>query len=174
MSTNAATPLAQPQPGARQWVIDPARSTIEFKVRHVWGLLAIAGHFDQFDGVYAIGSDGTKIDVTIDAGSIDTGIAKRDNHLRSADFFDATAHPHVRFTSTRVDDAGDGTLHVAGELEAAGKRVTLVLKATVREDGDELEIEATTTVDHRQLGMAAGQLGVVRTPSTLHVTARLT
>ena len=68
----------------------------------------------------------------------------------------------MRFTSTRVRDAGDGTLHVEGDLEAAGKVVPLEFDATVKQVDDGLEVEATTTVDQRQLGMSSGQLGMIR------------
>jgi len=78
------------------------------------------------------------------------------------------------FRSNSIVDAGDGTLHVSGELEAAGKTVPLNFDAAVREIGNELEIEATTTVDHRLLDMTWSPLGAMRSPSTLHVKARLT
>ncbi len=70
-------------------------------------------------------------------------------------------------------DARDGTLHVEGDLEAAGKVVPLEFDATVQQVDDALEVEATTTVDQRQLGMSSGQLGMIRPPATLHVKARL-
>ena len=63
-------------------------------------------------------------------------------------------------------------LHVEGDLEAAGKVVPLEFAATVRQVDDALEVEATTTVDQRQLGMSSGQLGMIRRPATLHVKAR--
>ena len=61
-----------------------------------------------------------------------------------------------------------------GHLEAAGKVVPLEFAATVQQLDDALEIEATTTVDQRQLGMSSGQLGMIRTPATLHVDVVLT
>ena len=79
----------------------------------------------------------------------------------------------MRFTSTRVRDERDGTLHVEGDLEAAGEVVPLEFDATVKQVDDVLEVEATTTVDQRQLGMSSGQLGMIRPPATLHVKARL-
>ena len=62
---------------------------------------------------------------------------------------------------------------VVGHLEAAGRTVPVALDATVREAGDDLEIEATTTADQRELGMTFSPLGMIRTPSTLHIRARL-
>jgi hypothetical protein len=57
------------------------------------------------------------------ASSVDTGNRQRDRHLRGTDFFYVEQHPHVRFTSARVPDLGNGKLWVDGELEAAGERV---------------------------------------------------
>ena len=173
MSTTP-TSTEQKQPRAiRQWTLEPARSTVEFKVRHFWGLITVSGHFDRFGGTYIVGPDSRQIELTIDADSLDTGNRQRDKHLRSADFFDVAAHPRTRFRSNSVVDAADGTLHVSGELEAAGKTVPLNFDAAVREIRDELGIEATTTVDHRLLGMIWSPLGTLRSPATLHVKARL-
>ncbi len=80
----------------------------------------------------------------------------------------------MRFTSTRVGDAGDGILHVEGRLEAAGHVVPLEFDATVQPVDDGFELAATTTVDQRRLGMSTGLLGMIRTPATLHVRARVT
>ena len=112
-------------------------------------------------------------DAVGEADSVDTGNETRDGHLRSAGFFHVADHPQVRFTSTRVRDAGDGVLHVEGDLEAAGKVAPLEFDATVRDVGNALEVEATTSVDHRRLGMTSGQLGMIRAPATLHVKAHL-
>ena len=113
------------------------------------------------------------MELTLDADSLDTGNATRDRHLRSADFFAAAEHPQVRFTSTRVSDTGGGHLQVEGGLAVAGKVVPMQLDAMVRQADDGLEVEATTTVDHRQLGTSSGLLGMIRRPATLHVRARL-
>ena len=64
-------------------------------------------------------------------------------------------------------------LHVQGGLQAAGVVVPLEFDAAVRQVGDELEIEAETTVDPRRFGMSSGHLGMIRPPARLHVTARL-
>jgi polyisoprenoid-binding protein YceI len=113
------------------------------------------------------------LELTIDATSVDTGIAARDEHLRSWDFFDVVPNPRVRFTATDVTERCEGQLHVRGELEVAGRSVPIELDASVRMIGGELEIEATTTVDQGQFGMSEGPLGNVRPPAKLHVKARL-
>jgi polyisoprenoid-binding protein YceI len=156
-----------------RWSVDGDETSVDFAVKTFWGLTTVRGRFDRFDGSYEVGPDGTKIELTIDADSIDTGNRTRDRHLRSTDFFDVAEHPQVRFTSTRVRDAGDGLLRIARSLEAAGKVVPLEFDAAARQVDDAFEVEATTTVDQRQLGMSSGQLGMIRGPATLHVKARL-
>jgi polyisoprenoid-binding protein YceI len=158
----------------RLWVVDPARSTVEFRVRNYWGLTTVVGRFTRFDGSYTVGPDEREVELIVDAGSVDTGIRRRDEHLRSSTFFDVEAHPHVRFTANDVTGAGNGTLRVRGELEAAGRKVPLSFDAAVRVRDGELEAEATALVDHRLLGMTLSPLGAIRSPSTLHVKARLT
>jgi polyisoprenoid-binding protein YceI len=156
-----------------RWSVDRAETSVDFAVKTFWGLMTVRGRFDRFDGWYEVRPDGARIELTIDADSLDTGNRTRDRHLRSADFFHVSEHPQVRFTSTRIDYAGDGMLQVEGDLEAAGKAVPLAFDATVVPVGRRLEIEATTTVDPRQLGMSSGQLGMIRPPATLHVKAHL-
>ena len=153
--------------------VDGDETSVEFAVKTFWGLTTVRGRFDRFDGSYEVGPDGTRIELTIDADSIDTGNRTRDEHLRSAEFFDVAEHPQVRFTSTHVHDVGDGMLRVEGGLEAAGKVVPLEFDATVQQVDHGLEVEATTTVDQRKLGMSSGPLGMIRRPATLHVKARL-
>ena len=114
-----------------------------------------------------------KIELTIDADSLDTGNRTRDKHLRSADFFHVGEHPQVRFTSTRVRQKGNGVLHIEGGLEAAGKVVPLEFDAAVQQVDHGLEIEATTNVNPRQLGMSSGPLGMIRPPATVHVETSL-
>ncbi len=131
------------------------------------------GRFHDFDGSYVVGRAGPEIELTIDAASVDTGVAARDKHLRSADFFDVAEHPQVRFTSTRVTGLGNGRVHVSGDLEAAGASVPVAFDASVRVIDGELELEATTTVDQRRFGMSEGPLRNVRPPTKLHVKTRL-
>jgi polyisoprenoid-binding protein YceI len=156
-----------------RWTIDPARSTVEFAAKSFWGLMTVRGRFDRFDGSYGVGPDGLGIELTVDADSLDTGNAKRDEHLRSEDFFGIADHPNVHFTSTRVSYVGNGVLHIHGELEAAGAVVPVELDATLRETGGGLEVEATTMVDHTHFGMSSGLLGMIPPRVLLHVEAHL-
>jgi len=156
-----------------RWSLDSDGSSVGFTVKTMWGLIPVRGRFERFGGSYEVGRNGTTIELTIDADSIDTGNAKRDEHLRSPDFFDVDNHAQVRFRSTRVYAVGDEMLHVVGNLEVAGLAEPLEFAATVQPAGDGIAVEATTTVDHRRFGMSSGLLGMIRRPVTLHVEALL-
>jgi polyisoprenoid-binding protein YceI len=168
-----STTVLEIQTTLERWTADPTRTTVEFEVKHLWGLHTVRGRFRRFDGSYVVGPAGDAIRLTIDAASVDTGNATRDKDLRSADFFDADRHPQVRFTSTRVTGLGSGRAHLSGELEAAGKRVALAFDASVRLIDGDLELEATTTVDQSRFGIGDGPLRNVRRPTTLRVKTRL-
>ena len=156
-----------------RWKVDPGESSVEFVVKSFWGMTTVHGRFDRFEGFYETGPAGTAIELAIDADSLDTGNRTRDKHLSSPDFFHVAEHPQVWFISTRVRDVGGGRLHVAGRLQAGGRNVPLEFPAIVRTVPGGLEVEATTTIDQRQLEMSEGTLGMIRRPVTVHVTARL-
>jgi polyisoprenoid-binding protein YceI len=161
--------------GVGRWRLDPARSTAEFRVPNFWGLANVKGRFDRLSGWLEIGEGGKRrIELTIDATSLNTGNEKRDEHLRSDEFFDTEHHPTVRFVSDAVSDPVAGRIQVQGELLAAGHRVVLELEPTLRQHADELLLDASTMVDQRDLGLTWSPLGMIRTPATLTVHAQLT
>jgi polyisoprenoid-binding protein YceI len=168
-----ALEIEQRSATSTRWTVDAKETSVEFAVKTFWGLMTVHGRFDRFDGSYEVGPNGTTIELTIDADSLDTGHATRDKHLRSTDFFHVAEHPQVRFSSTRVHHVTGEILRVVGHLEVAGTIVPLDFAATVQQVDDRLEVEATTTLDQRQLGMTSGRLGMIRSPATLHVKARL-
>jgi polyisoprenoid-binding protein YceI len=173
MSITDSAPDSRQLAGTR-WQLDPSGSSAEYRVPSLWGLIADTGRFQRLDGRLEIDDDNQwRMELTVDAASIDTGNRRRDRHLRSADFFDVERHPEVRFRSNRVTDRGGGVLHVEGELEAAGGRAPLVVEVTVEHAGGRLDLDAAATVDQRQLGMTFSPLGVIRTPTVLSVHARL-
>jgi polyisoprenoid-binding protein YceI len=169
----SATLIEQRAAAPTRWSVDRDGTSVEFAIKTFWGLGTVRGRFDRFGGTYDVGPEGTTIELTIDADSLDTGNHKRDEHLRSAEFFHVEQHPRVRFVSTRVGPADEGALQVEGMLQAAGKVVPLELFAAVHTVEGALEIETTTTVDPSLLGMTNGHLGMIRGPATLHVKARL-
>jgi polyisoprenoid-binding protein YceI len=153
------------------WRIDPARSSVEFEVPTFWGMMSVKGGFGRYEGTLDLRRT-PAVELKIDAASIDTRNARRDKHLRSDDFFGVEAHPHVRFTSESATLDGD-RLAIAGNLEAGGGSVPLRLVATLRHAGSELEMDGTTEVDQRMLGMTFTLMGTIATPARLAVRGRL-
>ena len=112
--------------------IDPTHSNVEFAVKHMM-ITTVKGRFSDVKGTLTIPDKGQpSIDVTIAAASIDTRTDARDNHLRSADFFDVEKFPEIRFVSTRADRTDDGW-KLAGDLTIKG--ITRPVSLTVTEEG---------------------------------------
>jgi polyisoprenoid-binding protein YceI len=170
----SSTAIENRQTTTERWTVDRRRTTAEFEVEHFWGLHTVRGRFDRLDGSYTVGPAGPRIELTIDAASVDTGNAARDRHLQAHDFFNVERHPLVQFRSTRVVAAGTGRVHLSGTLFAAGTSVPVAFDASVRLIEGDLEVEATTTVDQSRFGMSRGPLWNIRRPVKLHVKARLT
>jgi polyisoprenoid-binding protein YceI len=171
MSTSTSRPIDTFDIENARWRIDSNRSSVEFRVPNFFGLQTVKGRFQRYAGTLDLRQEPT-IQLTIDAQSVDTNNARRDKHLRSADFFDVENHPEVSFISDRAALVGE-QLQISGRLEVAGRSIALDVDATLRRDGDELEIDATIDADQRELGMTWSPLGMVRTPSRLIVHGRL-
>lgn len=123
-----AAPLAMAQ--TTTWGPDKMHSEVDFSVLHM-GLSNVRGRFGNISGtVVQNGSDITKstVNVTIDVGSVDTGVAFRDNDLKSANFFDATQFPTATFVSTSIAKNGSG-LTINGNLTVHGVTKPVVLLA---------------------------------------------
>ena len=99
------------------YTLDPSHTEIGFTARHAM-VTKVRGAFNEFEGTATTGANlaDARIDVTIQAASVDTKSADRDNHLRSGDFFDVETYPTIRFTSTQVTSPDAQTLRVAGDL----------------------------------------------------------
>ncbi|MBO3130148.1 YceI family protein [Dermatophilus congolensis] len=124
--------------------IDPAHSEIGFAARHAM-VTKVRGSFDTFEGTASIEPNllNGAIEVTIDVSSIDTRNGDRDNHLRSADFFDVEKYPHITFRSTHIASGGSNILRVTGDL-------------TIR------DITRTITIDFLFAGIANDHTGAER------------
>lgn len=123
MTTPTATAVA-----VRTLEIDRSHSEVAFQVRHL--LSKVRGRFGEFSGTIQYDEanpQNSRVDVTIQARSIDTAEGDRDKHLRSADFFDVDKYPTLTFTSTSVTARDGGNYDVAGNLTVHGvtKEVTL-------------------------------------------------
>jgi len=105
-----------------KWNIDPTHSEIGFKVKHMM-FTNVSGKFDKYEGSFLTDGDNfdnAEISFSADVESINTGNADRDNHLRSADFFDAESHPKLTFKSSSVVRKNDGEYEISGDLSLHG------------------------------------------------------
>ena len=143
------------------WQIDSAHSSIHFAVRHLV-IAKVRGQFSRWTGALEVPEgdfDRAKARVTIDASSIDTGVADRDAHLRSADFLDVETHPELTFESRRVEAVGDDRLRLVGELTLRG--VTREVALDVESSGIARDpwgnvragFSARTAIDRKDFGL---------------------
>lgn len=151
---------------ATTWSIDPTHSEAGFEIAHMM-FAKVRGRFQEMEGTVRLGPDGaveeSSVEAVIQAASIHTGQAQRDEHLRSPDFFDAESYPTVTFLSTGVRDLGDGELAVTGELTMHG--VTREVELAVTETGrgtdpwgnERIGFSASTVVDRRDYGLTWNQ-----------------
>jgi polyisoprenoid-binding protein YceI len=126
-STSTAT-----LPATSVWKIDPTHAELAFAVRHLM-LSTVRGRFGAVTGTVTVDETNlkaTKVDVTVDIGSIDTRQEMRDNHLRSADFFDAANHPTMHFVSKRIEGDPLGSFRLVGDLTIRGTTQQITLDVT--------------------------------------------
>ena len=149
-----------------RWQIDSSHSGIQFTVRHLV-IAKVRGQFSRWTGtLQTIGSDFARgsLDVVIDASSIDTGVADRDAHLRSADFFDVERYPEITFTSTSVTQTAADRLRVAGALTIKGVTRDVVLDVDVLGQArdpwgnERAAFSATASIDRREFGLIWNQV----------------
>ena len=144
---------------AGTWDIDPVHSDVSFTVRHMM-VSKVRGRFGAFSGQIVTGEDvtGSSVSATIDATSIDTNNEQRDNHIRSADFFDVANHPTWTFASNgvRVDD---GDVLLDGELTIKGVTRPVTLSLEVEGFGPDAfggtraGFSASTTINRADFGV---------------------
>jgi len=144
------------------WEIDPAHTGVQFKVRHMM-VASVRGAFEKVSGTVVydekdIANSGARI--TIDAASINTRVAQRDEHLRSPDFLDAAKYPTITFQSKRVEKAGEGKLRMTGDLTIRGVTKEVVLDVegptpAIRDTEGNLRVggQATAKINRKDFGL---------------------
>jgi polyisoprenoid-binding protein YceI len=147
------------------WNIDPTHSGIHFSIRHMV-VTKVRGRFGRFSGALRLDeTDLTRssVEVDIDAASIDTGTAQRDEHLRSADFFDVEKFPQLRFRSQRIEKLGEDRYRAIGELTIRDVTREVALEVEYGGRGKDpwgnqrVGFVARTAVDRKDFGLRWNQ-----------------
>ncbi len=143
-------------PAAGTYRIEPGESTLSFATRHLFGLAPVRGTFALRDGVVHVASpvETSAVRATIAADSVDTGLAARDNTVRSGQFLDVARHPDITFTADGV--ARDGGWVLRGTLTVRGRAEPLDVRIDeVRVLDDRLLVRASAEVDRYAWGVTA-------------------
>jgi polyisoprenoid-binding protein YceI len=151
-----------PQAATTTWNIDPVHSGVEFKVKHLM-ISNVKGQFTSVQGVLTLDEsnlENSRVEASIEAGSINTRDSQRDAHLKSADFFDVEKFPTLSFKSTRIDRIRDGELTVAGDLTIHGvtRNVQFTVEGPTPATKDpwgntRLGLSATTKINRKDFGL---------------------
>lgn len=146
-----------PAPGVYR--LEPAESAISFATRHLFGLAPARGTFALREGTVDVTSPAERsvVHATIAADSFDTGIAARDNTVRSKQYLDVARHPDITFTANGVvRDGGDGGWVLRGELTVRGRTEPLDVRIDeIRVHDDRLRLLASAEVDRYAWGVTA-------------------
>ena len=149
-----------------RWEIDSSHSSVHFSVRHLV-IAKVRGTFARWSGTVQV-PDGdfskATVAVTIDASSIDTGVAQRDAHLKSPDFFDVAQYPELRFVGKRVQPRSGADIDVVGDLTIKGITREVVLRVEqlgqAKDPWGNLRaaFSAKTSIDRKDFGLTWNQV----------------
>jgi polyisoprenoid-binding protein YceI len=158
-----------------EWVLDPRKSSVRLKTRSMWGLAPVKGVFREVSGNGTISSDGqVSGTVTVAAASIDTKNARRDTHLRSADFFDVANNPDITFAADHIRPSGQGVA-VAGALTVRGRTRPLSFDAAASVQGDGgIWLDAEIRINRADFSLTWNPMGLVGVNNTLAIHAVFT
>jgi polyisoprenoid-binding protein YceI len=146
--------------GADTYTIDPVHSQVGFSIRHF--VSKVPGKFNKFSGTVTVdraNPAASSAEATIEIASVDTGNQKRDDHLRTADFFDAAKFPTMKFKSSSWKKTGENTYDVVGALTIKDVTKDVILKVTSLGFGPGMGgiqlsgWEATTTIDKKEVNI---------------------
>jgi polyisoprenoid-binding protein YceI len=160
---------------AGSWTLDASRSAVGLRSKSMWGLAPVKGTFGEIAGTGSVSPDGQVTGtITVAAASVDTKIAKRDAHLRSAEFFDAGRHPHIVVRVDRITPSGPGVT-VAGTLTVRDRTRPLSFDATVSAlDAGEISLDAEVQVDRSDFGMTWSPMRMASMRNTITIHAVFT
>lgn len=146
--------------GQTQWKLDRGHSGVGFAVTHMV-IAEVDGRFTDFDVEFTTNGEdlaGATVAATIQMASVNTDNERRDNHLRSADFFDAENHPVMTFKSSKFEKVNETKYKLAGDLTIRGNTKPVVLDVTYRgkitdsRGNMRMGLKGTTTVDRFEFG----------------------
>jgi polyisoprenoid-binding protein YceI len=159
---------------AGEWALDPELSGIRLRSK-VIGVIPVGGEFREITGNGVVSGGGTVSgSVTVIAASIDTKNARRDRHLRSADFFDSDDNPRITFAADSIQPSARGVT-VAGQLTVRGSARPLAFDAAAQIRGDdEVRLDAEVLVNRGDFGITWNPLGLMSMTTTLTVHAVFT
>jgi polyisoprenoid-binding protein YceI len=160
---------------AGAWTLDGAASSVGLASKSMWGLVKVKGVFSQVTGAAVISESGEATGtITVAAASVGTGIKKRDDHLRSRDFFDAEKYPDISFSATSVTLSGESAV-VSGTLTVRDQTKPVSITAAVAAHGaDEISLDAVLPVSRADYGMSFNQLGMMSLDNTITIHAVFT
>lgn len=155
------------------WRLDPARTELTFRSPTFWGLAKVKGTFGEVTGTgEATAPNLVSGQLQVATKSIDTGIAKRDEHLRSADFFDVEKFPTITVdvSSAGLTDPDTIALHVQLTVKAIPRMLDLPVKVTTLPDGA-VRLTTTTSLNRKDFGVDGNLLGMMGDTTTVEATA---
>jgi polyisoprenoid-binding protein YceI len=156
------------------WTLDASRSQIRLRSRSMWGLVTVKGVFGQVDGSGTVSAAGEASGtITVASASIDTKMKKRDEHLKSADFFDAANHPSITFTADAIRPTSHGVT-VTGSLTVRGSTRPMSFDAQVASSDGEVWLDGEVPVNRADFGLTWNQLGMSSVHNTITVHAVFT
>ena len=167
-----ADALTTPPLSTGIWKVDADNSELTFASRGMFGIVPVHGHFGAFAGTLTIDAVGAQGELTIESASLDTHHAKRDAHLKSADFFDVQAYPTVTFELTSLSPGSDGDLAMTGVLRIRDTALAIAAPVKVSStDPDHATLTTALAVDRTAAGVGWSKLGMIQ--GKAHLTAKL-
>jgi len=174
LTSSALQALIQDGNLAGSWTLDTARSEVRLRSRSMWGLAPVKGVFRQVTGNGTVSAAGEVTGtITVAARSVDTKNKKRDEHLRSADFFDAANHPDITFTVDGIKP-GNGGVRVTGSLTVRDQTRPVSFDATVSSIDGETWLDGEIQVDRADFSLMWNQMGMASMRNTITVHAVFT
>ena len=154
------------------WQLDPERTTLEFHSPTFWGLAHVKGTFTDVSGSARATEDSVTGQLQIGAASLRTGIGKRDEHLRSPDFFDVQAFPSIAVSIESAEATQPGWVSLRAQLTVKGVQRELELPTHVRADGEgALRLQTTTTLNRLHYGVDGNLFGMMGEAVNIEATA---